>query len=655
MERLDVSCLFGWSALRKWLPRSAIIDLPDEVVGPDDTTWRWPAWLGLIAVVALFGAPLFIGLERWDQRNDEAIYSYAVDRILETGDWLTPRSIPYDGPFFEKPPLKFWLVAAGMRLGLLPHDDGGMRMLDALFCAIAFVYVYLMARRMGGVAAGVTAAFVLFSYDPLIFEHGVRGNNMEGTLMLAYCGGVYHFLCWTAAERPAVRRIHAHAWMLLFVAAFLSKFAAAAFLPVVCLGILATRPSPWAAWRGRWRDWVLPAVVAVLLSAPWFVYQTVRDGRQFWYELVGLHVYARFFGTLVVEHLAPWHHYFTETWHAFGLAQMQPAIVAGVVALLWRARQGDWLARSMLVWWLVPFALMSVGTSKLFYYAYPFLPPLAIGTGVAASQVMNTLRSAGVRRWLERRGAAVHDPETYTGVPPARLTLASLGLAALVLAVVTAIHGPVTFEWDGTRLFRNSSAARAVVIAGVLWFAAGWRATALSALGVGLVATFLPIGTYAPRVERFSSDDHPLRTIRDCSLAVQRSGGATGVFAASGDMHHAYFYYLRHLGPWTDFSGGAGEFVRRLEAPGAQTPTLLSMDDYVAIGGTRPAMLPAREGSPTPLAADAPLEGLLPRGISIGEVVILLPGPYDACTDLAARAGGHPLPRAAAAAHTGTR
>src|SRR5688572_5216175 len=73
---------------------------------------RSAALAGLLVVVALFCAPLLIGLDGWDLGNDEAIYSYAVDRILETGEWLTPRSIQVDGPFLEKPPLKFWMVAA---------------------------------------------------------------------------------------------------------------------------------------------------------------------------------------------------------------------------------------------------------------------------------------------------------------------------------------------------------------------------------------------------------------------------------------------------------------------------------------------------------------------------------------------------------------
>jgi 4-amino-4-deoxy-L-arabinose transferase-like glycosyltransferase len=95
---------------------------------------------GLLIVCVVFGLPLLAGLGRWDMGSDEAIYSYAVERILETGDWLTPRSIPNDLPFFEKPPLKFWMVAGAMQAGILPPSDAGMRLLDAFFGVASFGY-----------------------------------------------------------------------------------------------------------------------------------------------------------------------------------------------------------------------------------------------------------------------------------------------------------------------------------------------------------------------------------------------------------------------------------------------------------------------------------------------------------------------------------
>src|SRR5690349_17648686 len=100
-------------------------------------------WIGLLLLAAGVAVPLLTGLREPELRSDEAIYSYSVERILETGDWLTPRYIPTDGPFLEKPPLKMWIVAAAMRAGLLPRDEAGLRFFDGLFGAISFLYIFL--------------------------------------------------------------------------------------------------------------------------------------------------------------------------------------------------------------------------------------------------------------------------------------------------------------------------------------------------------------------------------------------------------------------------------------------------------------------------------------------------------------------------------
>ena len=47
----------------------------------------------LVVVLALFCLPLFVGLGRGDLLTDEAIYSFGVDRILESGAHLWSR--PY--------------------------------------------------------------------------------------------------------------------------------------------------------------------------------------------------------------------------------------------------------------------------------------------------------------------------------------------------------------------------------------------------------------------------------------------------------------------------------------------------------------------------------------------------------------------------------
>ena len=143
---------------------------------------RWPA-----LVLILFCLPLFFGLRNVDLETDEAIYSYAVDRILEIGDWLEPKLSPFENePFLEKPPLKFWLVAAPIKAGLLPDDELGFRFLDALMGGVAFLYVFAIGYRLAGPVCGLVAVLLLFVHEPLLFDHGIRGNNMEAPLLLAY-------------------------------------------------------------------------------------------------------------------------------------------------------------------------------------------------------------------------------------------------------------------------------------------------------------------------------------------------------------------------------------------------------------------------------------------------------------------------------------
>ena len=45
-------------------------------------------------VGGVFCTPLFLHLGTADQENDEAIYSYAAESLVETGDWMNPRFSP---------------------------------------------------------------------------------------------------------------------------------------------------------------------------------------------------------------------------------------------------------------------------------------------------------------------------------------------------------------------------------------------------------------------------------------------------------------------------------------------------------------------------------------------------------------------------------
>src|SRR5205814_1816036 len=95
-------------------------------------------------------------------------------------------------------------------------------------------------------------------------------------------------------------------------------------------------------------------------------------------------------------HVHPWNFYFVQIYESFRVAGVVTAMLAGVALLLFEAavrRRPE--AALVLIWCALPLTLISFGTSKLYHYVYPFLPPLAIGAGVLMARV-----GAGAQRWF---------------------------------------------------------------------------------------------------------------------------------------------------------------------------------------------------------------------------------------------------------------
>lgn len=574
--------------------------------------------LWLAFVVCAFCVPLFVGLGRTDLGNDEAIYSYAVDSILDTGDWLSPRSSPNEQiVFLEKPPLKFWIVAAPIRFGLLPRDEFGFRFWDPVFGSIAFVYVFLIGRRLAGPVCGAAAVLVLFAHAPLLFEHGLRSNNMDAALFLSYCGGIYHYLAWTDGGSGRRRAAHQAAFGALFFLGFMTKFVAALFLPLV-VGLAALIvPAGRRRLRRDWWRWALTAVVVLAAILPWFVYQYTQNGRQIWLIMFGEHVYTRFTAFADPGHVHPWYFYVTEGWHELSSAYSAWWVAFGLAVLLVntvRHRLRDGVV--LMLWLVVPVALISVGTSKLYHYFYPYLPPLALAAGYGIAWLV-TLGGGAIAPWLARVGAPWMRP-----VPPAarRVLWVVMGVALLV-ALATVIAGPLRFQAGGHTLFRNSSIVRPVLVALACAAIAGRVLVAAGAAVVLLITALVPtpVTAYSDNLGRLATRHHPLRQLAECLREVdasRRAAGhdAPGVYApvAPEAYLHPYFFYLRGRG-WHAGRVDDELLYRSLFVPGEERPVAIDRKRYLDFL----ERTPTANGST--VAIDQPT------------ILVLLPGPYGLC------------------------
>ena len=593
---------------------------------------RLAAWLGAAVVIIAFGLPLFVDLGATDFKGDEPIYAFAIDRILDQGEWLTPKAIPSDTvPFLEKPPLKFWLVAASVRAGLLPQNEFGYRLWDVLFGIAAFVYVYALGFRMSGVACGLIAVLVLFGHQPLVLEHGLRSNNMEAPLLLSYCAGIYHAIAWSEARARERRWLHAMLVGLWFAFGFMMKFVAAAFLPASLVVMAAVSHR----WRRRlledWRVWAAAIAVTAALILPWFAYQFSVRGEQFWAIIFGQHIFERFTAYLDPSHLHPWYFYLTTMAREFSWAHDLIFVCAGLVFLGYAAvrRQSD-RAKVLLLWFVLPLVAISAGTSKLYHYLYPFLPPLALGVGLLSAAILSAARryETDIARHLER----VWHPRWSAAMPGwLRAALTAVAAAAVVLAVATVIFGSVWIRVGGVTLFRNSTVSRPLIAATLLSIVIGSFRLMPVALVTVLLVVALPFDAYrnvrALEVAQAKYDDAPMRTLRDCLLRTQAQGLPRGVYVHTPDTGQwKYVYYLRQPGWNTSEVTDRQKLEERLLTPGALRPVFIKGSDFEDFRRT--------------LAVDSARTAELPRLDAIRRItwddgwIMLLPGPYASCGDV---------------------
>ena len=88
---------------------------------------------------------------------DEPRYASVGREMARSGDWITPR---LDGqPWFEKPPLTYWLTATG-HLAHLP-DEWAARLPEALISVAFLVFFYVTLAREFSPRLALTATAIL--------------------------------------------------------------------------------------------------------------------------------------------------------------------------------------------------------------------------------------------------------------------------------------------------------------------------------------------------------------------------------------------------------------------------------------------------------------------------------------------------------------
>jgi len=282
---------------------------------------------------------------------DEPRYAAIGRDMAVSGNWLTP--VLWGEPWFEKPPLLFWLIAAATKAGL--PGEWAARLPIAALSLVFLAFFYRRLRTL---------------FDP--------GIALRATVILSTTAGWFAYSQVAVTDIPlatafSAAMLLAAPWALrrgrggLLAAAVLFAFAilAKAAVPIV----LAL---PLLYWAGRrFPTLIAPFLLALALAAPWYLLCYRANGWPFIEELFVRHHLARFTTG--------------ETLHARPFWFYIPVLLAGVfpwTPLLASCFRRDFLAdprlRYFTLWFGWGFLFLSASSGKLPGYLLPVLPALAV-------------------------------------------------------------------------------------------------------------------------------------------------------------------------------------------------------------------------------------------------------------------------------------
>jgi 4-amino-4-deoxy-L-arabinose transferase-like glycosyltransferase len=327
----------------------------------------------LLLMLAALAGVWFTGLDGVGLLGpDEPRYAAIGREMALSGDWLTPRL--WGSPWFEKPPLLYWMTAAAHLCGL--GDDLAPRAPVALLSLAFLLLQFLILHRLEGerlawlatLLLSTTAGWAAYS------QIGVTDLPLAATFNAALLFG----LLWFQHDS----RRAALAAGACFGLAILAKGLVA--------GVLIL-PFLWFA-RRRWKQLLPAAGVALVVSVPWYAAMLALHGRAFFDEFFLRHHFSRFADNSL-QHGQPFWYYL-------------PVLLGGLFpwpVLLGLLRPACWRQdrhRIVALTFAAGLLFFSLSNNKLPGYLLPLIPPLCLLLALALDSAIPARRSLALSALL---------------------------------------------------------------------------------------------------------------------------------------------------------------------------------------------------------------------------------------------------------------
>jgi len=337
---------------------------------------------------------------------DEPRYAAIGNAMAQTGDFVTPKL--WGSPWYEKPPLLYWITAAGRYAGLNADLSGR---LPVALVSLVFLSVFyaLMRSEFGRTSAGFAAFTLATSASWLAYS-----NLCLTDLPLA----VFFTLAVLLAlpllrETPKSSHLTAR---FIAIGVFLGLGALAKGLVpfVLCL------PFFWFL-RRFWRHWWLSIVACFAVAAPWYFAVYLRNGEPFIQEFFVKHHLERLYSASL-QHVQPVYYYI-------------PVLLAALfpwtpLFFLLHPRRVTWDDRKRFLVAIIVFGLVffTISRNKLPGYLLPLVPALfmLLGAHFQEKRIVDLGRS-----WLFSCALLIALIPLIASILPESLSLGKMSFAAI--------------------------------------------------------------------------------------------------------------------------------------------------------------------------------------------------------------------------------
>lgn len=454
---------------------------------------------------------------------DEPVYGQVGKEMAPSGPagWLTPH---YGGlPWFDKPPLFYWLTALSMRA--LGVSEFAARFPSALLAVALVVVTYALARRAYPQTprAALWAGFALAT--SVQFFLLARAAVTDMTLALTLTAALFALYAWTQTNLAR--------WIML--AGVMTGLAALTKGPValvligvqtiafLCLTRQAKRLLSPTLWGGF--------ALCLAVGLPWFLAMIHLHGKLFIDGFLEANNVTRY---LQAEHKETSPVWFFLPVLLGGFFPWSLAL-PGALVLAWRRGREAWQAQSadnpalfLGLWVALVFVFFSASQSKLITYIFPLYPAAAVLVGL----------------WLAKR------PETLARFDPLWLYAALAVILAVALNIAGEKFGITTgtlLLWDFTL---TGSAAAAITSRRRSWV---WLLPGLA------TALFLLITWCSPtwKVREADVSERKMAVFADLTTPPD------GVIHALGFKHPSLRYYSVQPVVYTDDHAAAALDMKR--------------------------------------------------------------------------------------------